>query len=202
MTRVMWRGGMPAPTDAGFIITVAGLLWLYFWKTRWRMLGIPFFFLGMSTALAYVPPDIFVSDDGKHIAVRLPEGVAMIKGRKDSFIAGQWAHASIEHELLDKKQTPLQCDDKGCTITIKNRLIALPKSEDALAEDCRAAAIIIAPDFTIAPGSCNAAVVIDQSALATGDAVTIQLGNTMLTKHARELQGKRPWTSMTRETQP
>lgn len=190
---------VPAPTDAGFCATVAGLIWLYFWKTRWRWLGVPVAVVGMCTAFAYTPPDILISGDGKHIALRLEQGgAAMIKGRKDSFIASQWSHAFTEHEMLDKKNVPITCDATGCILQAFGHKLALPKSPEALADDCAMADVIIATDFSVPRENCRARLVIDQNALQTGGSVSVTFKGTLIeAAYARAHQGSRPWVRQT-----
>lgn len=194
LPHAMWI--VPAPSDAGFMLCIAGLIWLYFWKTRWRWWGVPAFCLGMSSAWLYTPPDILISSDGKHIATRLDSGgAAMIKGRKDSFIANPWAHSFIEHALEDKKQANLQCDEKGCILKVKGHTIAIPKSPDAVADDCKSAELVIAADFSIAPGTCQSPYIIDQSALQAYGSASVRFeGARAVIEFARSNEEARPWT--------
>lgn len=188
---------VPAPTDAGFAITVAGLIWLYFLKTGWRWAGVLACVAGMGSAFSYNPPDLLISADGRHIAARLDDGSAvMLKGRKDSFIASQWAHAMTEHALHDRKSAPLKCDANGCTLLLRGHLLALPRAASALSDDCATADIIIATDFSIAPETCHGPLLVDLSQLErNGSAsITFREGEAQIA-FARTYQGERAWTS-------
>lgn len=187
---------IPSPTDAGFALTAGGLVWLYIWKTSWRWLGLAAYAAGLATAMQYTPPDILVSDDGKHIAARLEDGsAAMLKGRKDSFIASQWSHAFVEHALQDKKAGPLHCDKSGCILPLRGHRIALPKAPEALADDCTLADIVIATDFAVTGEQCPAPIIIDKQLLETGGAASVYLKDEPFLTHARSPYMQRPWTS-------
>jgi competence protein ComEC len=188
---------VPAPTDAGFFVVVLGLVWLYFWRGRIRLLGLPFIAAGLCTALAYVPPDMLISGDGKHIALRVGDGSAfMLKGRNDSFIAGQWEHAMLVQNMGNKKESPANCDKQGCIIRQSGHVIALPKTQEAALDDCASADIIIATGFAIAPETCHAVLLIDQNTLNANGATAVRFSDgKLLTEFTNTIQGSRPWQS-------
>ncbi len=72
-TVAAWPGAVAAlpsvPTGA-FALMVYGGLWLMLWKGRVRMLGLVPFAVGAVWALATPPPDLLVTGDGMHLAVR------------------------------------------------------------------------------------------------------------------------------------
>jgi competence protein ComEC len=148
----------------------------------------------MSTAFLYVPPDIFISGDGKHVAVKLDGGkMAMIKGRSTTFDAQSWARSAIEQSYVEKDDIPMNCDDKGCIVTVKGRKIALLKDAAALADECSLSDIIII-DVPVSPAMCNA-VIIDKSLLDKGGGAALWIQDSKITlKQTRSTQGKRPWT--------
>lgn len=185
---------MPSPTDAGMVIASFGIIWIYFWKTSWRWLGLIALLLGVSTSLQYVSPDVFISTDGKHVAAKLEDGrMVMIQGRAQNFGAQQWVKAGGQIEYADKDITPLECDKTGCVIKIKGRMIAVPKKTEAMDEDCRIADIVITKE-ALAKDTCAAAVVIDKAVLEAGGATALWLGDTIIMRQVKPEQGNRPWT--------
>ena len=194
LPHAMWL--VPNPTNAGFCVAVLGGIWIYFWKTAWRWLGIFLVTGGMLTMLMYVPPDIFVSGDGKRVAVRLENGsMALLKGSEKNITAQSWAHAALEHDYMEEDDIPQHCDDKGCILHLYGRSIALLDDAAALNDDCHSSDILIIPSTAATP-DCMAAVVIDKIALEkNGGAVVYMQSKDLVVKHTRSEQGDRLWVS-------
>ena len=77
---------LPTMPDAAFAAMVFGGLWLALWRTRWRRLGIVPLALGAGWALATPPPDLLVTGDGRHVAVRTPAGhLALLRDRSSDY---------------------------------------------------------------------------------------------------------------------
>jgi competence protein ComEC len=150
----------------------------------------------MSTAFFYVPPDLFISGDGKHVAVRLSDGrMAMVKGRTGNLTSQQWARAATELELAGKEEAPMQCDKKGCIVHAGKRMIAILHDADALADDCQMADIVIVTE-PVARDVCAAPVLIDKTMLDAGGAVAVWFeGGKVTVKQVRTEQGNRPWVT-------
>jgi competence protein ComEC len=191
LPHAMWI--VPNPDGNGFLCAVLGGIWIYFWKARWRWCGIIAVVAGMSTAFSYAPPDIFISGDGKHIAVRLDDGrMAMLKGRSTNINAQSWARAAIEQGYVEKDDIPMQCDDKGCVITLKKRKVAVLKDPAAFADECSLSDIIIT-GFPVAGTACNA-MVVDKNLLDKNGGAALWLKDGQITmKQTRLEQGNRPW---------
>ncbi len=194
LPHAMWV--VPNPSDAGFALAVLGGIWVYFWKTGWRWLGLLVVIAGMSTAFGYVPPDMFVSADGKRVAARLDDGkMAMIKGRADTVTAQAWARAAIEQGYMDKQDIPMQCDRKGCVLHVNGRTISVLKDADALADDCALSDIVII-NHPAASTSCTSALVVDKTLLDKGGSASIFLQHEKIfLRQTRAEQGVRPWSA-------
>ncbi len=197
LPHAMWI--IPSPTDWGFTLAAVGAIWIYFWKTSWRWFGLFAVVAGMSTAWLYVPPDIFVSSDGKHVAVRTNDGqMVMVKGRAVNLTAQQWARASTQEELANKKTSDIECDAEGCIVHSMRHAIAMPRHMDALADDCSMADIVIATEV-VSRDQCKPPLLIDKTMLDEGGAVALWFKDgKIVAKHARPEQGSRPW--VTQET--
>lgn len=76
----------PVTSPAVFGMTMVGLLWCLLWRTRWRWLGAPVVVVGMIATLAAPPPDILVTGDGRHVAVRQGAGMALLRDRAGDFV--------------------------------------------------------------------------------------------------------------------
>jgi competence protein ComEC len=128
---------VPAPTDAGFACAMIGALWIYYWHGRWRWFGVFAVAAGMSTALLYEQPNMFISAGGKHVAVRLDDGnTVMIRGKATSVNAQSWACAAPVSELEEKDNSPARCDGKGCILHTHGHDIAVLRETDAVTEEC------------------------------------------------------------------
>jgi competence protein ComEC len=65
---------LPSMPGGAFGLMVAGGLWLALWRTRVRRIGIVPLLAGAAWALATLPPDILITGDGRHLALRTPDG--------------------------------------------------------------------------------------------------------------------------------
>ena len=193
LPHAMWI--MPNPSDNGFFFVIMGLLWIYFWKSLVRWLGVMSVVAGMLTAFSYLPPDIFISGDGKHIAAHLENGkMAMLKGRNNNINAQSWARAALTEEYVEKKEIPMDCDKAGCIIELKGKKIAVIKDDAALADECNLSDIIIAP--TSKAEACKDKLLINQTMLENGGGVTIWINNGQISlKQTKLEQGKRAWVN-------
>jgi competence protein ComEC len=74
---------MPA---GAFAAMVAGGLWIGLWRTRVRMLGLVPLCLGALWAAATPGPDLLVTGDGRHAALRMADGsFALLRDRAGNF---------------------------------------------------------------------------------------------------------------------
>ncbi len=78
---------LPTLPTAAFALMVAGGLWLALWRTRWRRWGLIPVAAGAAAALATPAPDLLVTGDGRHLAVRTPSGeLALLRGRAGDYV--------------------------------------------------------------------------------------------------------------------
>ncbi len=78
--------GMPA---GAYALLMAGALWLMLWRTRLRFAGLLPFAIGALWALAEPAPDLLITGDGRHMAVRTPEGtLALLRPRAGDYVRG------------------------------------------------------------------------------------------------------------------
>ena len=113
-------GVVGAIGDAPAILSVAGLLWLALWTSRWRLLGILPIAAAVVVAFAYQRPDILVSEDGRTVAVRTQQGpLAVALGSGGKFEAEIWLRADGDAAALAERKAGsgvMNCDEKACII--------------------------------------------------------------------------------------
>ncbi len=81
---------IPSMPGGAFALMVAGGLWLALWRTRWRRIGLVPLAIGALWAARTPPPDLLVTGDGRHMAVRTGGGVALLRDR-----AGDYTRAML-----------------------------------------------------------------------------------------------------------
>lgn len=70
-----------------FGVMVAGGLWALLWRTRWRWIGLLPVLPGLIVIILASPPDILVTGDGGHVAVRTPGGgMAILRERAGDYV--------------------------------------------------------------------------------------------------------------------
>lgn len=83
---------LPAMPGGAFALIVTGGLWLALWRTRWRALGVPPIAAGALWALSTPPPDLLITGDGRHVALRTPHGaIALLRDRVGDYTADMLA---------------------------------------------------------------------------------------------------------------
>ncbi|NLS27164.1 hypothetical protein S2M10_21570 [Sphingomonas sp. S2M10] len=77
---------LPIMPAGAFAAMVAGGLWIGLWRTRARMLGLVPLCLGALWAAATPGPDLLVTGDGRHAALRMADGsFALLRDRAGDF---------------------------------------------------------------------------------------------------------------------
>jgi competence protein ComEC len=139
------------------LLCSAGFVLLCLLRSPLRLLGAPLALAAALLAVTARQPDILVSADGELIAARNAKGrLAVLRHGRDDFALREWLAAdadgrnSRDPSLQDLSRQDLSrhdgggCDDGGCVVRQANGLIiAAPARYEALAEDCRRAALII-----------------------------------------------------------
>ncbi|MDO7836185.1 ComEC/Rec2 family competence protein [Sphingobium sp. HBC34] len=141
--------GMPL-----FGITVVGLLWCLLWRTGWRWLGLVPVLTGIVATFLASPPDILVTADGRHVAVRTSRGMAILRDRAGDYVRDVLSEsAGYDGALTAIAQLPdARCSTDLCALRLKEggrswnllftRSNVLIGRRD-FARDCAAADIVI-----------------------------------------------------------
>lgn len=148
-----------------FALMIGGGLWLMLWQSRPRLWGLVPFVAGAIWVLMTPPPDVIITGDGMHMAVRAPDGtLATLRPRAGDYVRSVMAERSGElGDLADLDVLPgADCSTDACRVTLARsgrdwRIFAirsrylLPPAE--MRRDCAAADIVVS-DRRL-PGWCT-----------------------------------------------
>ncbi|WP_449471685.1 ComEC/Rec2 family competence protein [Sphingobium chungangianum] len=146
----------PSVPNVIFGIIVLGGLWCLLWRSAWRWAGMVPVTLGMAIIVMSSPPDILVTADGRHVAVRGQDGdMALLRERAGDFvrdmIAESAGYGGPLGALADLPEARCSMDLCMVALTGGGRIwqllvtrsgVVVPK--DILARDCARADIVIA----------------------------------------------------------
>ncbi|MEG3122808.1 ComEC/Rec2 family competence protein [Sphingomonas sp. GB1N7] len=110
---------LPAMPAGAFAATVIGGLWIALWRTRWRRLGIAPLGFGIVWALITPAPDLLVTGDGRHVAVRTTNGgLAMLRDRAGDYISDTLAeNGGVDGApMLLSERSEARCSRDLCLI--------------------------------------------------------------------------------------
>ena len=112
---------LPSMPHGAFLAMVAGGVWLALWRTRVRWAGIVPLLLGAAWAFATPSPDILVTGDGKHLAVRAGGGLYLLRPRAKDYVRQQMGEAAgIQADAADLDALPgARCNADTCVATIR-----------------------------------------------------------------------------------
>lgn len=141
---------VPVMPDAAFTLIVAGGLWLALWQTGWRCWGLLPLAVGIGWALATPSPDLLVTGDGRHAAVRTPAGLALLRDRTGDYMRatlGETGGATGEPYLLSE-MPGVRCTADLCLAHIDQWRVAMTRSAylvlvDELVALCRTVDIVV-----------------------------------------------------------
>ncbi|MBB5685092.1 ComEC/Rec2 family competence protein [Sphingobium boeckii] len=112
---------LPTITGGAFGLMIAGSLWLCLWRTKVRRLGLIPVLAGAIWALNTPAPDILITGDGRHLAVRTKtEGYALLRPRAGDYVRDMLSEsAGFEGDLeaLDSLEGS-RCSRDVCTIDL------------------------------------------------------------------------------------
>lgn len=180
---------LPSPPSWGMVLFVGGLLGLCMLRGRVRWAGAACMAMGWASILSVTLPQLLIGTDAKHIALRTPDGYALVRGRADSLVPKLWANALGYKALpvLKPGTSPWRCDRMGCVATIQNTQFAFPYDAVALMEDCQRADWVVS---ILRTRGCDARVITEYSLARHG--VHVYDGQNWHT--SAQWQGDRPWS--------
>ena len=145
---------LPSMPVAAFGTMVAGGLWLALWRTRVRWFGWLPLAVGASWAVLTPAPDLLVTGDGRHLAVRVDGGLALLRDRAGDYTRTMLAeNGGIDGEpALLADQAAARCTPDACAVDVRAegrawRVLATrsgyPVAWRTLVAACRSADIVV-----------------------------------------------------------
>ncbi len=190
-----------------FALGVAGGLWLALWRSRMRWWGVVPMVTAVALASAAPLPDLLISGDGRHAALRLPDGrLAHSRQRMGDYLLDNWTESigsSADVALWLGALPGARCSADACLFDVAQgarrwRVLAttsrdlIPRAEF---EPACAAADIIVSDRRL-PLWCRPRwLKLDAASLAQTGAVTVRLADQAMVT-ARDGVGDRPWQAV------
>lgn len=187
-----------------FTLMLAGMLWLLLWKTRLRLVGVVPATAGAIMALSMPSPDLLVTSDGMHMAVRDDRGqMALLRPRTGDFMRDVLGKRSGTLDpIMDLDEAAgASCGRDMCRISVtrngKTWRIAATRSDYLLPWDpfmsaCRDADIMISNRRL--PKSCTPLwIKADRDFLANTGGLAITLSEEPKVEMTRRKPDDHPW---------
>jgi competence protein ComEC len=194
----------PATGGAVFVMTMLALLWMMLWRGRIRWLGAPIACVGLVLTLLAPAPDILVTTDGRHVAVRTRDGgMALLRERAGDYVRttlSESAGFGGDFTTLSDMETA-RCSRDLCAVEIgasggKSVSLLVTRSTllvpyKAFVAACARADIVIA-DRTLPQGCTPGWIKLDRRVLnAMGGARIMIEGRTII--GGRDPLDRHPW---------
>lgn len=180
---------LPVMPWTAFALIIGGGLWIALWRTNWRRLGIVPVVIGAAWTLLTPAPDVLVTGDGRHVAMRMSDGrIALLRDRAGDYARSTLAEAGGADAVpvALSEQAAAQCSRDLCRATLDAgdrqwRVLAtkssylVPIAEMIAA--CRSADIVVS-DRRLPRGCTPRWLRLDRATLAQtgGVAVTLSTG--------------------------
>lgn len=177
------------------LLATAGLLLVCLLRTWLRWSGAALAIIATIWIASTPRPDVYVANGGQVAAFRGPGGrLSVLHGGRDAFAVREWLAADADARKVDDKSlaSGVLCEASGCIGQLRdNKLIAMPLSVDAFAEDCERALVVVSPRE--APGHCRA-LLIDRKVWRERGAIALRIdGDEIATNATRPTSYDRPW---------
>ena len=122
-TTAAWPGAvatLPSVPQTAFVLMILGGLWLMLWRGRVRLAGLVPFSIGALWALATPAPDLLITGDGMHLAVRRGETLATLRPRAGDYVRSIMSERFGETgELGDLDVLPgATCSEDVCRVDL------------------------------------------------------------------------------------
>jgi competence protein ComEC len=195
---------LPAIPAAAYALVIGGLLWMGLWRSRWRWWGGAPLAVGLLWALATPAPDLLVTGDGRHLAIRGADGrLALLRDRAGDYVRDLLAELSgAEPDFIELDSAPAgACSDALCVYELERggriwRILAT-RSRDLVAwRDMIAAcafADIVVSDRMLPPACTPKWLKADRGMLRQTGGLSISLGSRPGLVSVRDRVGDHPW---------
>ena len=195
---------LPVMPGGAFALMVAGGLWIALWRTRWRRWGAVPLAVGVVWALLTPSPDLLVTGDARHTAVRLPDGgMALLRDRAGDYTQSMLAESGgVSGELSFLADQPAaRCSDDLCLVEVTRggrrwRVLATRSSYPVpvaeLIAACRTADIVISERW-LPRGCAPRWLRLDRPVVAGTGGLSIVLGATPRVRTVLDRADLHPW---------
>lgn len=138
-----------------FGLILLGGLWCLLWRTGWRWVGLVPVMMGVGMILINAPPDILITGDGRHVAVRTShDGLALLRERAGGYTRDAMAESAGYGGAMEAMAAlpEARCSADLCAVRLDGsgrawRLLVTRSSamvgRDVLARDCAEADIVV-----------------------------------------------------------
>ncbi len=190
---------LPTMPMAAFALTIGGGLWVALWRTGWRRWGLVPAAAGATAALLVPTPDLLVTGDGRHLALRAGSGeLALLRGRAGDYVRDLMSQsAGLEGEAGELEALrSAECSADFCAADLRGwRLLASRSGRlvpiEALRTACAEADIVVS-DRRL-PKACRPRwLKADRDFLAQSGGLSITLG-AVPTVNTVASGDKHPW---------
>lgn len=194
---------LPSIPTPAFAAVLGGALWILLWRSRPRWLGLIPFVLGIGMSITTPAPDLLVTGDGRHLAVRGNDGkVALLRARTGDYMRDLLAERSGELEpLIDLDfARGARCGRDLCLATLdragRSWQIAATRSPyrlpwSAFAETCRSVDIVVS-DRKLPRGCKPRWLKLDKTFLSRTGGLAINLANPRI-ESVLQARDDHPW---------
>ncbi|MCF6216472.1 MAG: ComEC family competence protein [Emcibacter sp.] len=150
---------VPTMNLGPLVVMSLGALWFAIWRTNWNKFGLPVILVGFTGAFFTSQPDILIDNGGRIIGVQdAAQKISLSSHRAGRQTRARWAQRFGQQEAekwdqkpvgnaVDNQENWMSCDKLSCLYQPSHKsrgmLISLVKDEQALAEDCLNAQVII-----------------------------------------------------------
>jgi competence protein ComEC len=203
---------LPTFAPAAFGLCVFGMFWLLLWRTRVRLWGILPVMVGTVAIVAAPAPDILVTGDGRHMALRQPDGqMLLLRGKAGDYVRDALGSAAGEGGQDSSKMRGLEelpdarCSAETCTVTVRRgerqwHILATRSRNrlpwEALVKACGAADIVVS-DRRLPRGCVPRWLKLDRATLGRSGGVAIYL-DTQRKVTVRATGDAHPWVTADR----
>ncbi len=195
---------LPTMPTAAFALMIGGGIWLILWRTGWRICGLAPMAAGALWALSTPTPDLIVTGDGRHLALRTQSGeLAILRGRAGDYVRNMLSETSgSDADLLEIRDlSGAACSEDLCAADLRKdgrvwRLLATRTPHlveiEAMNRACAVADIVVS-DRRL-PRTCVPRwLKLDRAFLARSGGVAITLGDRPRVAIVADRLGKHPW---------
>ena len=201
---------LPTMPRGAFALLMGGALWLLLWRSDWRYWGFAPILTGAAWAVAIPAPDLIVTGDGRHLALRTESGsYAILRDRAGDYVRDLLSETSGSGRdltfMADMRRA--RCNRDLCSVDIVRRdrrwrLLATRSNllvpSDALRHACATADIVVS-DRRL-PSSCRPRwLKADSALLRRTGGLAITLGARPGVQSVSARIGRHPWAAVVRE---